>query len=160
MGAATRMPQQLRHRRGHFPCRRTLLHICRVPHTLPPYALAAPAFRFRHLANLAGRAPIGGVREVALACFVAARLAAESAGPAPDDPAGRASRCAGAKAWLATLSLPVAVRAPAVRCAELSVSDAPRVVGVEVAGLALAAATFLDAQSRAELEGLVAVLRT
>ena len=39
---------------------------CRVPVTLPPYALSAPVFRFRHLAALAGRAPIGGAREVAL----------------------------------------------------------------------------------------------
>ena len=34
-------------------------------------------FRFRHLAALAGRAPIGGAREVALACFVAARLVSD-----------------------------------------------------------------------------------
>src|SRR5215216_5312955 len=52
-----------------------------VPVTLPPYALPAPVFRFRNLATLAGRAPIGGAREVALACFVAARLANDCCDP-------------------------------------------------------------------------------
>ena len=56
--------------------------IRRVPVTLPPYALTAPVFRFRHLAALAGRAPIGGAREVALACFVAARLVSDCCDPA------------------------------------------------------------------------------
>src|SRR5204863_7354540 len=56
----------------------------RVPVMLPPYALSAPVFKFRHLATLAGRAPIGGAREVALACFVAARLASDCRDPALD----------------------------------------------------------------------------
>src|SRR5690349_12491010 len=43
--------------------------------TAPPYALSSPAFRFRALAVLAGRAPLGGQREVALATYLAARLA-------------------------------------------------------------------------------------
>lgn len=129
-----------------------------MPQTLPPYALAAPVFRFRHLANLAGRAPIGGVREVALACFVAARLAAECV-LAPEDAAGRAGRAAGAKAWLGTLSLPAAVRIPAVRCADASAAASAAVAGKEVAGLAAAAAVFLDSQSRAELEALATLLQ-
>src|SRR5881396_4039624 len=41
----------------------------------PPYALAPLSFRFAALATLAARAPIGGQREVALATYVAARLA-------------------------------------------------------------------------------------
>ena len=41
----------------------------------PPYALAATPFRFPALASLAGRAALGGDREVALATYLAARLA-------------------------------------------------------------------------------------
>ena len=134
-------------------------HIYAVPVTLPPYALSVPTFRFRHLAALAGRAPIGGAREVALACFVAARLAAECGRSTAEEPTGRAARCAGAKAWLGTLALPASVRAAVSRCAELSVEGKPEQMGREVAALAVAAASYLDGHSRAELERLSVGLR-
>lgn len=133
-------------------------HIPPVLPTLPPYALSAPVFRFKHLASLAGRAAIGGAREVALACFVAARLAAECTAATDDDPAVRAGRCAGAKAWLGTLALPAAIRASVARCAELSVEGRPAEVGQEMARLLLAATSYLDPQSRAELNALSAAL--
>lgn len=135
-------------------------HICSVPATLPPYALTVPAFRFRHLANLAGRAPIGGAREVALACFVTARLAADCATDATldDGDAGRHARSAGARAWLATLALPAAVKLPATHCAERSADGSAADVGRELSLLASAAAGYLDAPSRGELETLVAAL--
>ena len=125
-----------------------------VPPLLPPFALAAPVFRFRHLAALAGRAPIGGAREVALACFVAARLASECATAMADGVEERAGRCSGAKAWLGTLALPADVRRSAGKCADLSVSGQPADVGREVEVLVRAATTYLDGQSRAELDAL------
>src|SRR3954466_13058851 len=112
---------------------------CRVPVMLPPYALSAPVFRFRHLAALAGRAPIGGAREVALACFVAARLVSDCCDPTLDldeesraarlvsaccdptldlDEESRAARCAGAKAWLGTIAIPSPVRTPVAKLAD------------------------------------------
>src|SRR3954467_15528570 len=95
--------------------------------TLPPYALASPVFRFRHLATLAGRAPIGGAREVALACFVAARLVADCCDPSLGlEDEARAARCAGAKAWLGTIAIPAPVRAPVARCAEASAHESSR----------------------------------
>ena len=130
-----------------------------MPPTLPPYAIAAPVFRFRHLASLAGRAPIGGAREVALACFVAARLAVECAGALEQDPDGRTARAAAARTWLGTLALPSAVKTPLLRCAELSGQGTATAMSREVASVATAAASFLDAPSRAELEGLAASLR-
>ena len=130
-----------------------------VPPTLPPYALAAPSFRFRHLANLAGRAPIGGAREVALACFVAARLAGECMHEIGEEQDARAVRCAGAKAWLGTLALPAAIRTAVSKCADLSVDGQATAVSKEVAALALAAATYLDSQSRGELDVLAVALR-
>ncbi len=123
-----------------------------------PYALVAPSFRFRHLANLAGRAPIGGAREVALACFVAARLAHECLLTVDGDHEARAARCAAAKAWLATLALPVAVRTPVIRCADLTVDGQSVAIGTAMAAVALAARSFLDAQSHAELDALSAAL--
>ena len=130
-----------------------------MPHPLPPYALTSPVFRFRHLAALAGRAPIGGAREVALACFVAARLAADCYEHASEEPNGRAERCAGAKAWLGTLAVPATVRGPVARCAELSISGSAAALVSELLALSLAAQGFLDPPSRAELDTLAATLR-
>lgn len=130
-----------------------------MPISLPPFALTAPAFRFRHLAGLAGRAPIGGAREVALACFVAARLAAECGLATDDLQRDREARYAGAKAWLATMALPAPVRGSVARCAELSVSGAAGDMAQEIAALMQAAASHLDAGSRAELRALSALLR-
>jgi hypothetical protein len=131
-----------------------------VPPLLPPYALAAPVFPFRHLAGLAGRAPIGGAREVALACFVAARLAADRLvdGSEPHAPA-RVARSAGAKGWVGTLSLPTNVRGPVQRCMETSAEGSRSAVSRELGALAVAAASYLDPFSRAELETLAASLK-
>ncbi|NUP57148.1 MAG: hypothetical protein HOQ19_15050, partial [Gemmatimonadaceae bacterium] len=105
--------------------------------------------------------PIGGAREVALACFVAARLAAECApGVAdPEDPA-RAARVAGAKGWLGTLTLPAELRGPLLRCVESTADGSARAVAQELTALAAAGASYLDNGSRAELDTLAATLRT
>lgn len=138
--------------------RRTRLHICSVPTIVPLYGLLAPVFRFKHLASLAGRAPIGGAREVALACFVIARLAAECVGATDEGADARANRGAGAKAWLGTLALPTVVRTPAGSCVELTVAGATPALARDIATLARAAAAYLDVASRAELDALAASL--
>jgi hypothetical protein len=129
-----------------------------VPTTLPPFALAPPVFRFRHLAALAGRAPIGGAREVALAAFVVARLAAERVGGSDDERAQRAARSMAAKGWLGTLSLPQPVRSAVTRCADLSVDGERSSLSRDIRDLALAASSYLDARSRNELESLARAL--
>jgi hypothetical protein len=126
-----------------------------VPVTLPPYALAAPVFRFRHLAALAGRAPIGGAREVALACFVAARLVSDCCDPTLElDEPSRAARCAGAKGWLGTIAIPAPVRTPVAKLAEASASAEPTAIAPLVTALTKAAESFLDPPARGELEAL------
>jgi hypothetical protein len=131
-----------------------------VPNSLPPYALPTPAFPFPHLAGLAGRAPIGGAREVALGCFVAARLAADCGTGAGDlVELNRSGRSIGAKGWLGTLTLPPAVRTALLRCLDSTAEGAPDVVGRELAELVLAGSAYLDAGSRGELENLSAALR-
>jgi hypothetical protein len=128
---------------------------------LPPYALAAPAFPFRQLAGLASRAPIGGAREVALACFVIARLAAdrlEGSGGLTDP--NRGLRSTGARGWLGTLALPATVRAPLARALELCGEGNGAGLAAAVLELAEAAAPFLDQGGRGELEGLGTALGT
>jgi hypothetical protein len=130
-----------------------------VPVTLPPYALPAPVFRFRHLAALAGRAPIGGAREVALACFVAARLVHDCCDPLLDlDDELRAARCTGAKAWLGTMAIPAPVRTPVAKLAEASANGRADTMAPLVSALTRAADAFLDPAARAELEALAASL--
>jgi hypothetical protein len=130
-----------------------------VPVTLPPYALAAPVFRFRHLAALAGRAPIGGAREVALACFVAARLVSDCCDTALElDEPSRAARCTGAKGWLGTIAIPTPVRTPVAKLAEASALAVPSAMGPLVSALAKAAESYLDPAARGELEALAARL--
>ena len=70
-----------------------------------------------------------------------------------------AARSTAAKAWFGTLALPAAVRTPVIRCAELSVDGQSVQVARELEALALAAASFLDQLSRAELDTLTASLR-
>jgi hypothetical protein len=130
-----------------------------VPVTLPPYALPAPVFQFRNLATLAGRAPIGGAREVALACFVAARLVNDCCDPvlALDEDA-RAARFAGAKGWLGTIAIPAPVRTPVAKLAEASAYGHAESMASLVAALAKAADAFLDPAARLELDALAARL--
>ena len=124
-----------------------------------PFALAAPAFPFRHLASLAGRAPIGGAREVALACFLAARLANDCGDPMLGlDEESRAARCAGAKGWLGTIALPSPVRTPVARLAEASANGHPEAMAPLVTALARAAESYLDPAARAELDALAVSL--
>lgn len=77
---------------------------------LPPYALSTPRFRFRALAALVGRSPLGGDREVALATLLAARLVVGVLPPQPLPQGVRISRANGARAWFAALALPTALR--------------------------------------------------
>lgn len=74
-----------------------------------PYALDVPTFSFASLAALAARAPLGGLREVAIATFAAARLA-DDVRPDGLSVEERKERASAARRWLSTLSLSDPVR--------------------------------------------------
>lgn len=126
--------------------------------TAPPYSLAAPTFRFRALASLAGRAPLGGEREMALAGLMAARLADAFLLEVPLSTAARASRAAGARVWCSTLTLPAAARIPLARVVDASETGDRQHVAELLAAFATVAGPVLDAPSRAELADLAASL--
>ena len=88
----------------------------------PPYALATPQFRFRALAALAGRSPLGGEREVALAALLAARLVVGAMPPQPLPQGVRITRANGARAWFAALALPAALRQSLARLVDATTS--------------------------------------
>ncbi|HVE80336.1 MAG TPA: hypothetical protein VNA89_15835 [Gemmatimonadaceae bacterium] len=121
----------------------------------PPFALARLRFRFPALGALVGRAALGGEREVALACLVAARLAADAYAPLlPLATEARTTRSAAARHWLTALALPAATRVPLTRLVEATAAGGPGLVRAAVSAAAEAVAPYLDAAARGELEQL------
>ena len=98
----------------------TTLPAARAPYSLEPCTFAFPA-----LASLAGRAPLGGPRELALACFLAGRIVRDSLVPADLLTAEQVqSRLHGAKHWLGSAAIQAPARAALARLVEAaSVGD-------------------------------------
>ena len=125
---------------------------------LPPFALSSPEFRFKALAAHAGRAALGGDREVALACFAVARLAAGILPPFMLSPGDMASRVANTKQWLASLTLPNQARTAAAHAIDsIGGNDRPAVVAALSSMLEVAVAQ-LDQASTAEMHELMGAL--
>ncbi len=122
-----------------------------------PYALEALRFPFPALASLAGRLPLGGGREVALAALLTARLAQGAAADDALPPGDRATRAAAAKVWLASLALPATTRVPFARCVEATTGTPLQVAGA-LRSLVAAAGAHLDGPSVQELEKLARAL--
>ena len=120
----------------------------------PPWALAATAFPFPALAALAGRLPLGGGREVALAVLVVARLGVVLLPPTVLDADERQARASGARVWLASLALPAPVRVPLARAIDASADDAAAMSSA-LRALSAAAGQWLDGSATLELDRLV-----
>ena len=120
-----------------------------------PYAVAAPAFRFRALATLAGRAALGGPREAALATLVAARLCDPDASFSPDI---RAARADGARAWIGTVAAPAVAKAAIGRLIETSAWGDAASMAAALAKVTEVTAPYLDKGSRSELDQLILAL--
>ena len=125
----------------------------------PPYSLDAPAFRFRALAALAGRAALGGEREVALATLLAARLVAAALPPDLLPAERRAPRAHAARGWLGALALPAGQRTAIARVIDASEGDVLAPIAPVLERLREALARHLDAASLAELAALERALR-
>jgi len=119
-----------------------------------PYALATPRFRFRALALLAGRAPLGGTREVAMAAYIIARLVDDAKPSSALADATRKARAAAAKTWLASLALPAATRAAFGRLVEATGGDGSG-LHPALAGVIEVTRAQLDGAARIELESLL-----
>lgn len=118
-----------------------------------PHALEALHFPFPALAALAGRLPLGGGREVALAALLTARLAEGATVDEELPVAERVSRASAAKVWLASMALPATTRAPFTRLVDAT-SGSPAQVGVAMRSVVAAIASYLDAPATQELERL------
>jgi hypothetical protein len=130
-------------------------YILGVPPVLPPYAVPPVHFPFRALAARAGRAPLGGEREVALAALMVARLARDAVGENELPIALRAERAAAARAWLASLALPARARSPLTRLLEASAGDVTTLAAA-IDDAATALVPWLDDHCIAELRAITA----
>ena len=123
--------------------------------TLPPYAVPPVHFPFRALAARAGRAPLGGEREVALGALMVARLARDAIGENELPIALRKERAAAARTWLASLALPARARSPLTRLLEASAGDATTLTAA-IDDAATALTPWLDDHCIAELRAITA----
>ena len=118
-----------------------------------PYGLESLGFPFPALALLAGRLPLGGGREVALAALMVGRLAGSLSGTYALTATERTARATAAKVWLASLALPANTRVPFARCIE-STTGSPIQVAAALRAMIAAAGVHLDGASVGELERL------
>lgn len=123
----------------------------------PPYGLAPTPFRFAALAALAGRAPLGGRREVALATYLAARLADDVRDQNGLSAPIRVERAGSARSWLATVTIPAPIRQPLARLIDSSAGGAGPAAQAVRAVIAVTA-DYLDRAARLELDHLAETL--
>lgn len=117
-----------------------------------PYSLEPTAFRFPALATLAGRAPLGGPRELALACFLVARIVVDSMDKSESLSAEqKASRAQGAKHWLGGAALPNPTKSALVRLAESTAGSDRRAARSALDYVMMVTANQLDSGARLEL---------
>ena len=124
----------------------------------PPYAVPTTSFRFAALATLAGKAPLGGRREVALAVYLAARLADDTLPERGVSAEARVERAAHAKSWLSSMALTVPVRSSLARLIEATASGTRTSAAAALTAVVATTSSQLDANARAELERLGARL--
>jgi hypothetical protein len=99
---------------------------------------------------MAGRAPLGGPRELALACFVVCRMVNVVA-PATLTPEQRKSRALGARQWLGAAAIPAPARAALVKLADAVVGGEAASVRDALGGVIAVTANRLDPGARLEL---------
>jgi hypothetical protein len=124
-----------------------------------PFALPAPTFRFKALALAAGRAPLGGPRESALAALMGARLASGLLGPTPLPGEARATRADAARGWLGSIAVPSVTKVAVSRLIEASGRSDLAAVATAMAKVTEVTAPYLDRAAHSELELFCAALR-
>ncbi len=120
----------------------------------PPFALSRSSFRFPALAALAGSSPLGGNRESAVACFVAARLGAALLPPYSLPQIALKQRSDQARAWIAALTLQTTARQSFIKVAEAAAGGDRQATATALESISEVVGPGLDEASRRELAGL------
>lgn len=119
-----------------------------------PYALAPTVFPFPALAALAGRASLGGPREVALACLVAGRLVVEAGDSDGLTAEQRRVRAQRTRQWLSAAAIPLPVRGSLVRLVETTTGNDRLATRAALEAVMTVTASHLDQAARLELARL------
>jgi len=120
----------------------------------PRFTLTTPVFRFRALAALTARAPLGGDRETVLACLQLGRLCAGLLPPYTISRELTVERIEQTRQWVSALAMPTGIRAVAFSIfGALNGFDRSR-AALALADLVKAAYGQLDEASRIELDTL------
>lgn len=152
------MPRPTRRRRP-FRSRPARAHFGRVPTARPPFTLVRATFPCPALLAAAGRATLGGPREVLLGAVMAARLASALRPPATLDDATRTTRAEAARQWLAALTLPAKARTALQRSFATSASGDRAAAADALDAVTEVTAAHLDRAARSELTRLAGALR-
>ena len=117
-----------------------------------PYALEPTTFPLPALAAMAGRAPLGGPREIALACLLIGRLVADVvSGQSLLTEEQRRTRARNARRWLGTAAVPPPVRAALARLADAAAEGDSKALQEAMEGVMAVTANLLDPGPRLEL---------
>ena len=101
---------------------------------------------------MAGRAALGGPREVALACLLVGRLVVDSESHLLAlTPEQKRARALGAKHWLGSAAIPTPVRVALVRLAESTSTEDRNAVNAALESVMTVTANQLDSGARLEL---------
>lgn len=124
----------------------------------PPYALDAPSFCFPTLALCAGRAVLGGDRDLVLGVFMAARLAQALLPPVRLERPAAMARAERAKMWLTGLTMPQPARMALLRAFDGTTATPDRAADA-IDELARIVTGHVDAGGQQELTALATRLR-
>jgi hypothetical protein len=116
-----------------------------------PYALAPTDFPLPALAAMAGHAPLGGPRELALACFVVCRLVVELRSESALTPEQWRTRIHGGRHWLGSTAIAGAVKSSLTRLLDALAGGDRRAVSESLAGVIAVTAIRLEPAARLEL---------
>ncbi len=129
-----------------------------MPGIAPPYALETFAFSLPALASCAGRAPLGGDRDLTLGVWMSARLALAMLPPISLSAVERTLRAEKAKQWLNGLPVPQPARMAFLRAFDASATYPPQAADA-LAELATTVTGHIDDASQREVAELIVRLR-
>ena len=117
-----------------------------------PYALEPTAFSFPAIAAMAGRAGLGGPRELALACLLIVRIVRDAASMRDSLSAEQLKhRATGAKHWLGAAAIPQATKSSLSRLADATCTGDASAIKSALDGVMTVTANDLDSGARLEL---------
>ena len=123
--------------------------IARAPRA--PYALEPTVFPFPALAAMAGRAPLGGPREIALACFLVAHVVIDATATGRLSADQRGARAQATKHWLGSAAIPTQLRSALGRLAESTFTEDRKSMKAALDSVMTVTANHLDSAARLEL---------